>query len=194
MFNNELVSSAEDGRLNSALSEDIVIEWVKVTLQDHGYSISKAKPRYWYDMLITDKETSEEYPINVKITNGKQADNISSKKGFYFAMTSENPEEAKINNWESFIEKITTKAKLSSADYYFLVIFKESKEVLFTSLKRIDKLTPNGNNLPFQCKWNDNKQETNRTENEQFDYLKQVFLSSYLKRAPSIDKLIERWG
>jgi len=43
-------------------------------------------------------------------------------------------------------------------DYYFLVLNKRnSKEVIVNSVKGLNHLTPNVNNLPFQIKWNKNK-------------------------------------
>ena len=43
-------------------------------------------------------------------------------------------------------------------DYYFLVLNKKnSKEVIINSIKGLNQLTPNVNNLPFQIKWNKNK-------------------------------------
>lgn len=77
------------------------------------------------------------------------------------------------------------------ADYYFIVCFKNSGELLFTSLKHIQTLVPNGNNLPFQCNWGHNRNLTNRSSEEQRKYIMDMFIDSYVKRTPALDLLIQ---
>lgn len=49
-------------------------------------------------------------------------------------------------------------------DYYFLIINKnDTNDIFVNSLKFIKTLQANGNNLPFQCKWNDNKEMEERS-------------------------------
>mgnify|MGYP001039151174 CR=1 FL=1 len=141
-------------------------------------------------MSITTGDTF--YPINIKITSGITADNISSKKGMYYALTGIRPEEEKgLDKWETFIQKLTTNYTQSDADYYFIVCFKNTGKLMLTSLKRINSLTPNGNNLPFQCNWGQNKNVTNRSDKEQMKYIINTFINSYLKRTPALELLIQ---
>lgn len=184
----DLVRGMGDGRLDSALSEEIVINHIKQLLPNT--QINVAPPRYWFDMSITTGDTF--YPINIKITSGITADNISSKKGMYYALTGIRPEEEKgLDKWETFIQKLTTNYTQSDADYYFIVCFKNTGKLMLTSLKRINSLTPNGNNLPFQCNWGQNKNVTNRSDKEQMKYIINTFINSYLKRTPALELLIQ---
>lgn len=62
------------------------------------------------------------------------------------------------------LEKINKKEynKIDKKDYYFIVINKfDSNDVIINSVKGLSKLTPNINNLPFQIKWNDNRDYNN---------------------------------
>ena len=44
-------------------------------------------------------------------------------------------------------------------DYYFLVINKNNtKDIIINSVLGISNITPNVNNLPFQIKWNNNRE------------------------------------
>jgi hypothetical protein len=46
----------------------------------------------------------------------------------------------------------------TNKDYYFLIINKnDTNDVFINSLKQVSTLQANGNNLPFQIKWCDNK-------------------------------------
>ena len=43
-------------------------------------------------------------------------------------------------------------------DYYFLIINKNhNQDIFYNSLKSLNKVVPNGNNLPFQIKWDENR-------------------------------------
>ena len=91
----------------------------------------------------------------------------------------------------TIIQKLTTNYTQSDADYYFIVCFKNTGKLMLTSLKRINSLTPNGNNLPFQCNWGQNKNVTNRSDKEQMKYIINTFINSYLKRTPALELLIQ---
>ncbi len=48
--------------------------------------------------------------------------------------------------------------KENTADYYFLIVNKDNPaDVFATSLKGLESIVPNGNNLPFQAKWDSNR-------------------------------------
>lgn len=103
-LHNDLVVGTGDGRLDSALSETVVIDHLKTILPDCEIEVAPA--RYWYDISIT--KDGKFFPINIKITNGNTADNISSKKGMYYALTGIRPEVEKgLDKWETFIQKLT---------------------------------------------------------------------------------------
>jgi len=48
--------------------------------------------------------------------------------------------------------------KSSKKDYYFLVLNKtDASDIIINSVKGLNYLTANSNNLPFQIKWSNNK-------------------------------------
>lgn len=186
-------SSTGDGRLASAESESTVIEHIMKVFSDvPEVEVLEAPPRHWYDMSIQYKDKF--YPINVKITTGKSADNISSKKGMFYALTGILPDNVKgLDRWAVYNTELLKNLQISNddKDYYFIVYFKESGEFLFSSLKRLQVLVPNGNNLPFQCKWNDNILPSSRTPEEQNLYILNTFIDSFQKKVSGLDILLE---
>lgn len=194
LFENELTvkltSRFQDGRLNSAIDEENVIVEVEKILTERNITIIKPPTiRFWYDFAFMYNETF--YPVNIKITSGKSADNVSSKEGLFYALTGERPEEHKLNTWERYIQALTAYYNVESTkDYYFLVVFKDTGHILFTSLLQLQKIVPNGNNLPFQCNWKSNIIPTNHSIAEQKKFLLDSFISSYVKRAPGLEALL----
>ena len=189
-INTLIHSTTGDGRLESAESEALIPKYLKTLYKDIKV-IEAPKERYWYDILIEYK--NEKYPINIKMTgNSKSADNVSSKVGMFYALTGIWPEEVKgLNTWASFNEKLTENFDpKNDSDYYFLVCFKETGEFLFTSLKQIETLVPNGNNLPFQCNWNSNIIPTKRSNEEQSYYIINTFIESFIRKTYGLDILI----
>lgn len=181
-------TSYKDGRINSINDEENLFSIIKANPPE-GYIILDAPPRYWYDFALVND--TEFYPINIKSTTGRSADNISSKEGMYYALTGRDPKEDKITNFESFNKKITEYYNEdTAADYFFLILFKEQGTLFFTSLKRLEILTSNGNNLPFQCKWGNNIKYTKRSCHEQSKYILNVYIESFLKRTPGLEYLL----
>jgi hypothetical protein len=193
MSNDNLKFSAiGDGRLDSAESEPAVINHLIKLFQDTKVEIIPApRARHWYDIQI--KYNEHTYPVNIKITSGDSPDNVSSKLGLFYALTGLEPETITgLNTWQKYNEKITENFNPNSeADYYFIVYFKNEEMFLFTSLKRINILVPNGNNLPFQCKWSDNDIITTRSIEDQCDYLMEIYYTSWIKKVNGIEPLLK---
>lgn len=60
--------------------------------------------------------------------------------------------------WDNYLKLLKENLKDTEKDYYFLIINKQdTNDIFINSLKNIFTLQPNGNNLPFQIKWCDNK-------------------------------------
>ncbi|WRB49743.1 hypothetical protein KVL36_04605 [Helicobacter pylori] len=78
--------------------------------------------------------------------------------------------------WEKYFQKLHKDlGKNTDRDYYFLIINKnDPKDIFINSLKGIQTLQPNGNNLPFQCKWDNNREIIQRD----FDGSKNFILSA----------------
>lgn len=72
--------------------------------------------------------------------------------------------DGKYNNGDTtskFLSKIKSKEYNQDfrKDYYFLVINKNNtKDIIINSVLGISNITPNVNNLPFQIKWNNNRE------------------------------------
>ena len=195
-FDGQLIETSSDGRINSALSEDIIYNHVKNIL-GADYQLEKMIDRYWYDMSIKYKD--EFFPINIKISTGDSADNASSKKGLFYAMTGIMPENIKgIHTWVTFNKELLNNFNYNTnADYYYLVYFKNDNKFLFTSLKRLNKVVVNSNNLPFQIKWKDNLEYTERSVKEQCLYLVKQFIVGYkqqLKGIEYLNQFEQIWG
>lgn len=182
---NLIKSNTGDGRGESSESEADFCKALKNYLEENSlFRVEVAPPRYWYDVVIYYEDFF--LPINVKLTDGKQADNVSSKLGLFYALTGIRPENVKgINYWKSYNEMLVENYNSAcNADYYFIVYNKNTENILVNSLKRINKLTPNGNNLPFQCNWGDreNWSYSTRTKEDQCNYLMNIYIQSWKKR------------
>ena len=164
-----------DGRRASADNEERLTDLIQ---EKFVIEAPDANTRSWYDFRYKD------FYVNIKITdpNKPTADNLNSKEGIYLALTGEVYEGK--NDWNSFFKKLSENIKETSQDYYFLVIFKgNTTDVLLTSLKRLECLTPNGNNLPFQANWNSNRRIVNRTFEDAKNFILSALYESVKKRA-----------
>lgn len=172
-----LESDSDDGRVNSITNEEQIID----LLQANFDYIDKPQIRNWYDMAIELDDADDIY-VNIKVSNfeNSAADNVSSKLGMGYALTG-------IKNlpvaWEKFNHLVANHLRVGY-DYYFLVIDKSNiSNSYWTSLKRIDKLVANGNNLPFQCNWSINREFSRLSELEAMKYILSVYVDSWDKKA-----------
>lgn len=180
-----LTNNSADGRLNSAIDEVGVIIW----LQKYIPEIEESKEiRKWYDCIY------KGYPFNVKITMGNTADNMSSKWGLLYAMTGIPIEEyegyGNMNNWVPFNTALVENVQCSDKDYGFIVVFKDTKQIFLSSLKRVKVAVPNGNNLPLQIKWKDNLEYSDRTQEAQINYIMSIYKQSWLKKVSGLEPLL----
>ena len=82
----ELAIHADDGRINSALSEKHIIEMMKERLGSEN--VIEPPPRHWFDVLIHDKVWGW-VPVDIKVTEMKptQNDNGANLASCVHAMT-----------------------------------------------------------------------------------------------------------
>jgi len=168
----------DDGRINASINEDEVInEIVK------HFDIDLPRSRAWFDFSINDNGSF--YPVNIKITNTHTADNLNCKMGIYYALTGRLPDFPNKIAWLQYFEKLKENlGKEKNKDYYFLVSNKQdTTDVFLNSLKGLSKLQPNGNNLPFQCRWDLNRTYSKTTFNDSKDNILKVFGESIKLRA-----------
>ncbi len=160
----------QDGRLNSSINEEEILN----TIKDY-FPIQLPRTREWWDFSF--KKNDIFYPVNIKTTTTKTADNLNCKLGIYYALCGLVPEFNNEIAWEKYFQKLHKDlGKNTDRDYYFLIINKnDPKDIFINSLKGIQTLQPN--NLPFQCKWDNNREIVQRN----FDESKNFILSALAK-------------
>ena len=169
----------EDGRVNSIDDEDTVID---LLIEKYGDNIEKPPARCWWDVKVFG------YPLNFKSSKfGSAADNFSSKAAILYALTNLPEDKVSVTSWKKFQDALKNNAQENSRDYYIIVLDKSTNKVYLQSLKSLQKLTSNGNNLPFQIKWRDNIQPIERTYLQSYDFLVESYKESVLKKIASRD-------
>jgi len=169
-----LINDNDDGRINSATNENIVLDKLSTK-----FDINIPQVRCWYDFVM---QLQNKLFVNVKISDlsNNSADNCSSKLGMGYALCG--IENLPIH-WEKFHQILANELK-TGYDYYFLVVNKNNtSDCFWTSLKRIKTLTSNGNNLPFQCDWSQNRDFSSRSEIEATRYILKTYIESWDKKA-----------
>lgn len=173
----QLTKNSQDGRINSAVNEDEIFK-----LLERNFSINRPNMRDWFDFSFDEKRIF--YPVNIKISTTKTADNLNCKLGIYYTLTGQFPP---FNNgviWDIYFQHLSQNIKPNDADYYFLIINKNNlKDIFITSLKKLHTLVPNGNNLPFQAKWDNNRVLVQRTFEEAKNFILSTFEESLKLRA-----------
>lgn len=155
-----LNKSTKDGRVNSTMDEEIVIEYLK---SQYGDRIKKAPERHWFDMMIYDYSYGW-IPVNVKTTTMTSSDNVGNLALLLYSLTSYSMEFHKSYK-NGIVAPIFTRhireRKINQnqhRDYYFLVVNKKkTDDVVVNSLRGLKQLTHNNNNLPFQVNWSFNR-------------------------------------
>ena len=170
----------EDGRVNSIDDEDTIID---LLVEKFGDNIETPPPRCWWDVKVFG------YPLNIKSSKfGNAADNFSSKAAILYALTDLPEEEVTCTSWKSFQNKLQMNSSQEKPrDYYIIVLDKTTNKVYLQSLKSLQKLTSNGNNLPFQIKWKDNTHPIERNYLQSYDFLIQCYKDSVRKKILSHD-------
>ncbi|WP_187932240.1 restriction endonuclease [Helicobacter pylori] len=166
----------QDGQLNPSVNEEEILNTIK-----GNFPIQLPKAREWWD--ISFEENKIFYPVNIKTTTTKTADNLNGKLGIYYALCGLVPEFNNEIAWEKYFHKLHKDlGKNTDRDYYFLIINKnDPKDVFINSLKGIQTLQPN--NLPFQCKWDDNREIIQRSFIESKNFILSALAKSVKLRA-----------
>lgn len=166
----------QDGRLNSSVNEEEILN----TIKDY-FPIQLPRAREWWDFSF--EENKIFYPVNIKTTTTKTADNLNGKLGIYYALCGLVPEFNNEIAWEKYFQKLHKDLGTNTnRDYYFLIINKnDPKDVFINSLKGIQTLQPN--NLPFQCKWDNNREIVQRSFIESKNFILSALAKSVKLRA-----------
>ncbi|WRA05450.1 restriction endonuclease [Helicobacter pylori] len=166
----------QDGRLNSSVNEEEILN----TIKDY-FPIQLPKAKEWWDFSFEENDIF--YPVNIKTTTTKTADNLNGKLGIYYALCGLVPEFNNEIAWEKYFQKLHKDlGKNTNRDYYFLIINKnDPKDIFINSLKGIQTLQPN--NLPFQCKWDNNREIVQRNFTESKNSILSALAKSVTLRA-----------
>ncbi|WP_104714281.1 restriction endonuclease [Helicobacter cetorum] len=168
----------QDGRLNSSINEEEILNII-----NNHFSVQLPKAREWWDFSFEENDIF--YPINIKITTTKTADNLNCKLGIYYALCGLLPTFNNEIAWEKYFQKLYKDLGANTdRDYYFLIINKnDTKDIFVNSLKGIQTLQPNGNNLPFQCKWDSDREIVQRNFIESKNFILSTLAKSVTLRA-----------
>ena len=156
----------EDGRVNSIADEETVIALLE---EKYGDAVERPAPREFFDVRLFG------YPVQIKSSSYSKgaSDNFSSKAAILYALTSLTEAEVQsVRGWEQFETAILQNAnEENNRDYYIISVNKDDSSVHLSSLKSLKKLTPNGNNLPFQIQWKSNIETVERTYEEAYKFI-----------------------
>lgn len=124
------------------------------------------------------------FVLNIKISTTKTADNLNCRLGIYYALMGQFPPFNNNVEWGEYFWNLKQGIKENDRDYYFLIVNKNNpKDIFATSLKQLCNVVPNGSNLPFQAKWDDNRVLVQRTFDEAKDFILSAFEESLRLRA-----------
>jgi len=169
-LNVKLSKQFADGRINASMNEAELLKEIK-----EQFGIQEPRSRAWFDFSIENE--SGFFPVNIKITDTTHADNLNCKLGIYYALTGLLPHFPNETRWLTYFEHLKENlGKEKNKDYYFLIFNKQNPTDIFVnSLKGLQDLQPNGNNLPFQCKWDNNRKYQNRSFNKAAEFILSTF-------------------
>jgi hypothetical protein len=172
----------EDGRVNSITDEDTVID---LLIEKYGEeNVQKPAARCWWDVKLFG------YPLNIKSSDFAKgaSDNFSSKAAILYALTDLPEDKVIVSSWGKFQDALKNHGgKENDRDYYIIAVDKGTREVYLQSLKSLNKLTPNGNNLPFQIKWKDNIQPVQRDYGQSYEFLIECYKESVRRKINAHD-------
>ena len=167
----------EDGRVNSIADEETVITLLE---EKYGDNVERPKAREFFDVRLFG------YPVQIKSSSYSKgaSDNFSSKAAILYALTTLSEAEVmKVRGWEKFESSLLQYTNEdNNRDYYIISVNKDDSSVHLSSLKSLKKLTPNGNNLPFQIQWKNNIETVDRSYDEAYRFIIGAYKSSVKKK------------
>ena len=144
-----LSNKHEDGRINSSIDENIIID---IIIKEFGDRIKKPKIRMWYDILIFDYIYGW-LPVNIKTTTTLTNDNTGNLSMCVYSYTNENLNIYNKKSYENSKMSDILFNKIKNKEYNK----NNYNDIIVNSLKGLTILSPNINNLPFQICWNKNR-------------------------------------
>lgn len=185
--NLHLSKASRDGRINSASNEDEIFN-----LLEANFDINRPNMRDWFDFSF--RENDIFYPVNIKVSTTKTRDNLNCKLGIYYALTGKEPDFNNEIKWADFFKILKENMQENSKDYYFLIVNKNNPNDIFaTSLKRLREIKPEGNNLPFQAKWDENREIEQCDFNKAKERILKTMGESFALRAKTYNDFLKQF-
>jgi len=175
------VNKSSDGRNGSVMDEHDITFFLKTRFKD---LVTISPPRMWHDILVRNDNVSPWIPVNIKTTTMKTRDNIGNLATVVYAYTKHEMDlEKRYNNGvmsSVLYECLKNKHYNDTArDYYFIVVDKKKRNnVIVNSLRGLTKITGSVHNLPFQVKWDQNKEYKSQSVQDSVD----TFLETFPKK------------
>lgn len=163
-----LSENVPNARLQSAVDEDKVRDELIDYCDTNNIFHENGSEREFADFYMDGQ------PINIKISDCKTADNVSSTKALAYVLTGKilNKETEQADEIERILEgEYGLFPSYMYCDYYFIVFNKREKKYIWQSYKHLSELSANADNQPFQVKWGNNYNIVNRTYEEAVKFL-----------------------
>jgi hypothetical protein len=183
----DLCTDSDDGRVNSSIDEDIVLDML---VKKYAEYIYKMPPRSWCDF----KHIPTGEPINFKSTSMQSSDNSCNYLSILHCFSDlDIPDSRKANKtkdkkeWFQWLrenhQKLSDENFDNYRDYWFLVVNKnDNSKVLYSSIKQLNVLSVNPSNPPFQVNWSQNTNIVVRTFREAFDFVSKTIKETIQKQ------------
>lgn len=195
----KLENSNENHRLNSVLYEQFLTSKLSDFINEDKFfkknklsiEVPNTNKNCWYDFAIVSKGIF--IPVNIKYCLGNEKTNVGTKMGIYYSLTGDlkSIKQNLINNWSIYLKSLKQNLSYENkSDYFFLFCSKvNSKDVFWTSIRKLHHLVPSGDNPPFQIIPEKNKFLFNkRSTEEQFNFIiKTLKKSLELRNKPFLE-------
>ena len=152
-----LPTGGGDGRTDSSIAEDMIVELLRQSGRWRIYSPKQeiGHNRAWYDVSINDLF------CDIKISKCTANDNAQAKKAIYYLLTGDRETERVPEQHSDFFRTMRENEDPDEdRDYYYLVINKtDTSDIFIVNLKGIAVCNSAPNNMPFQVNWGQNYPE-----------------------------------
>ena len=172
-----LMSGGGDGRIDSAQSENRVVQYIQNANRWRVEFPNLANNnRSWYDVKI------ESLYVNIKISKCQNKyDNVSAKSAIYYFLTGIDNQIPQ-HQFEYFRDMRDHENSCEIRDFYYLIVNKtDLSDVFIVSLKGISDITVNPSNPPFQAKWINCREYIQRDWNCAKNFLLEAYAGSIQK-------------
>ena len=186
--NIEACTDHEDMRIGSLMDEGNIIKAMIVKFGEENIKVPRT--RHWYDVLFFG------IPLAIKSSDFKKkaSDNWSSKTAILWAFSNMSLEEfenspqsrnLRHQDFQNYLRALRPKPSLDPVhanDIWILILDKGTGQLHLNSLMGLSKLTPNGNNLPFQICWAKNTVPVGRSISESYKFITDSYKESVRKK------------